>query len=87
MRPLTLTMTAFGPYADTVHLDFADLKEESLFLITGPTGAGKNKHSRCHGLCFCSANPVAVLRSGTSMRSDYASPETLTKVTFTFFSR
>ena len=41
MRPLTLTMTAFGPYAETVHLDFADLKNQSLFLITGPTGAGK----------------------------------------------
>lgn len=83
MRPLTLTMTAFGPYADTVHLDFADLKEESLFLITGPTGAGKTSilDAMVYALFGESSGG---LRSGTSMRSDYASPETLTKVTFTF---
>ena len=40
MRPITLTMTAFGSYAGTTQVDFRKLSS-GLFLITGDTGAGK----------------------------------------------
>ena len=40
MRPITLTMTAFGSYAETTRIDFRELGS-GLFLITGDTGAGK----------------------------------------------
>jgi exonuclease SbcC len=36
-----LRVTAFGPFADTVTVDFDDLSASGLFLLTGPTGAGK----------------------------------------------
>ena len=41
VRPLAVTMQAFGPYAGEQSLDFADLRGAGFFLITGPTGAGK----------------------------------------------
>jgi len=41
MRPLKLTMTAFGPYNGKEVIDFTQLMDRNLFLITGPTGAGK----------------------------------------------
>ena len=41
MRPLKLTMRAFGPYAGEVTIDFEKLDGRHLFLICGPTGAGK----------------------------------------------
>ena len=41
MRPLKLTMSAFGPYAGEEIVDFTLLKDKKIFLITGPTGAGK----------------------------------------------
>ena len=41
MRPIKLTMTAFGAYADTQVIDFGELEDRSFFLIHGPTGAGK----------------------------------------------
>ena len=40
MRPITLEMTAFGSYAGTTTVPFADLKH-GLYLVTGDTGAGK----------------------------------------------
>ena len=41
MRPLELEMTAFGPYAGTERIDFTAFDQNSLFLVTGNTGAGK----------------------------------------------
>ena len=41
MRPIRLTMSAFGPYAGTTVVDFEKLGESGLYLITGDTGAGK----------------------------------------------
>jgi exonuclease SbcC len=41
MRPLKLTIAGFGPYAGTQELDFEQLGQSGLYLITGDTGAGK----------------------------------------------
>ena len=43
MRPLCLTMSAFGPYAGEVTLDFRELGENGLYLITGDTGEEKQR--------------------------------------------
>ena len=42
MKPLSLKMTAFGPYAKETTLNFKeDLAHQDIFVVTGPTGAGK----------------------------------------------
>ena len=41
MRPLKITMSAFGPFAKETIIDMASLGDNGLFLITGDTGAGK----------------------------------------------
>ena len=50
MRPIKLTLQAFGPFADTQTVDFREALESRLFGIYGPTGAGKT--SILDGLCF-----------------------------------
>ena len=41
MRPIKLTISAFGPYAGQVELDLDRLGQEGLYVICGDTGAGK----------------------------------------------
>ena len=43
MRPLKLTISAFGPYAGETVLDFEQLGEKGLYLITGETGREKRR--------------------------------------------
>lgn len=83
MRPLALIMQAFGPYADSQTIDFADLKGRSFFLIHGPTGAGKT--TILDGICFALYGTASgSQREGKSLRSDYALPELVTEVSFSF---
>jgi exonuclease SbcC len=83
VRPLRLTMTAFGPYAETVELDFDDLRDRSLFLIHGPTGAGKT--SILDAICFALFGGASGGdRKGKDARSHFADAAVVTQVVFDF---
>ena len=83
MRPLRLEMTAFGPYPKEVILDFAVLANQSMFLITGPTGAGKT--SILDAIVYALYGQTSGgLRDGSDMRSDYADATIPTSVMFEF---
>ena len=83
MRPLRLKMTAFGPYPKEVILDFAILANQSMFLITGPTGSGKT--SILDAIVYALYGQTSGgLRDGSDMRSDYADTTTPTSVVFEF---
>ncbi|MGW8885361.1 AAA family ATPase [Streptomyces sp. NPDC055749] len=77
MRLHRLTITAFGPFGATQEVDFDALSSAGLFLLHGPTGAGKTSvlDAVCYGLY--GAVPGARQSPGTSLRSDHA-PEGLT---------
>ena len=83
MRPLKLTMTAFGPYRATETVDFTRLGENRLFLIHGETGAGKT--SILDGIVFALYGQTSGgERSGQQMRCEGAAPRTLTEVELEF---
>ncbi|WP_017587578.1 AAA family ATPase [Nocardiopsis ganjiahuensis] len=86
MRLHTLTMTAFGPFAGTETVDFDRLGEGGLFLIHGPTGAGKT--SVLDAVCFALYGDVPGARSkDRSPKSDHAPPELRPEVTLEFTVR
>jgi exonuclease SbcC len=88
MRPLLVTLQAFGPYAGLQTLDFADLCGAGFFLITGPTGAGKTSILDAMSFALYGETSGGLekdgARSGAAMRSDHADPDTLTRVCFDF---
>ncbi|MGB0894644.1 MAG: AAA family ATPase [Parashewanella sp.] len=83
MKPELLSMTAFGPFADTQQIQFTDFSENALFLINGPTGAGKT--TILDGICFALyGRSTGNEREASQMRCDMAAEETITEVTFEF---
>lgn len=83
MRPLRLTLSAFGPYANQQVLDFNELGNRSFFLIHGPTGSGKT--SILDGICFALYGDASgSTRNSKSMRSDYADLSVPTQIEFEF---
>ncbi|WP_173916355.1 SbcC/MukB-like Walker B domain-containing protein [Halobacillus sp. Marseille-Q1614] len=86
MRALRLTMNAFGPFKHKQHVDFTELGEESIFLITGPTGAGKT--SIFDAMCFALYGRASGTdRDQDTLKSHFATPEETTYVEFEFMLR
>ncbi|MBQ1897855.1 MAG: SMC family ATPase, partial [Ruminococcus sp.] len=83
MRPIKLTMSAFGPYAGVTTIDFDKLGNSGLYLITGDTGAGKTT-------IFDAIVYALYGRTGSEervpsmLRSKYAAPDTPTYVELRF---
>ncbi|MEU6043142.1 SMC family ATPase [Streptomyces griseus] len=80
MRLHRLSITAFGPFGATQEVDFDALSSAGLFLLHGPTGAGKT--SVLDAVCFAlyGAVPGARQSPGASLRSDHAPADLPTEV-------
>lgn len=83
MRPERLRISAFGPYAGEEDMDFSVLENHTLFLICGPTGAGKSTilDAMCYALYGKTSGAV---RSGEDLRSNYVGYNRKTYVEFDF---
>lgn len=83
MRPLELTLEAFGPFAGSEQIDFTLLGRAPLFLINGPTGAGKT--TILDAICFALyGTTTGGEREGAQMRCQYSAPDLLTRVRLRF---
>lgn len=86
MRPETLTISAFGPFAGEVVIDFSKLGKQGLYLITGDTGAGKT--TIFDAITFALYGEASgQYRESTMFRSKYADAETKTFVELIFSYR
>jgi len=83
MRPLRLTMQAFGPFAGREVVDFREATSAGLFGVYGPTGAGKS--TIFSAMTFALFGEAAKEeQEPVSLRSDYASTDLATEVELVF---
>lgn len=83
MRPIKLSMQAFGPYANKVEVDFTKFGNNGLYLITGDTGAGKT--TIFDGISYALFDKTSGNeRSPEMLRSKYANENTITEVELVF---
>ena len=85
MKPEKLIISAFGPYAEEIEIDFEKLGDRGLFLITGDTGAGKT--TIFDAISFALYGEASgEIREAGMFRSKYASEQTPTFAELTFYS-
>nr|WP_285903105.1 SMC family ATPase [Alkalimarinus sediminis] len=78
-----MTIQAFGPFANKEEVDFTALGSNPLFLINGPTGAGKS--SILDAICFALyGQTTGKEREASHMRCDHAAPDLLTEIILEF---
>jgi exonuclease SbcC len=83
MRPIKMSLTAFGPFPDSQTVDFRPALGARLFGIYGPTGAGKT--SILDGICFSLfGESSGQERQGDDLRSHHATPDIETEVSLIF---
>src|SRR5580693_2678791 len=86
MRLHRLEVTAFGPYAATQRIDFDQLSSSGLFLLEGPTGAGKT--SILDAITFALYGGLAGTGAGADrLRSHFARPDAEPSVALEFSLR
>jgi exonuclease SbcC len=86
MRIHRLEIEAFGPFAGFEAIDFDQLSSHGLFLLNGPTGAGKT--SVLDAICFALYGSVpGVRQDGRRLRSDHAAPTAEPRVSCEFSAR
>lgn len=86
MRPLVLTMQAFGPYAEKETIDFRKLKNHTMFVISGKTGSGKT--TIFDGISYAIYGRASSEdRSGPELRSHFACDDLPTEVSLLFTIR
>lgn len=84
MKLQKLIISAFGPYANTQVLDFeSNLKDQTMFVISGNTGAGKTTIFDAINFALY-GNASGSERDGKSLRSDFASSDTDTEIELWF---
>ena len=76
MRPVRLTLQAFGPYPERVVIDFRDAVEAGLFRIYGQTGSGKSTIFSAMTFALF-GEPAKSEQEAPSLRSDHADPGVL----------
>lgn len=82
MRPLTLSLQAFGSYGGELFIDFRRLARYGVFAITGPTGAGKS--TIFDALVYALYDDLPGFRVDGHVRSQYAEPGLVTRVRLEF---
>lgn len=84
MKPLKLTMTAFGPYKDKEVIDFTKLHEHGIFVVSGSTGAGKTTIFDAITFALYDAGSGEDREKSLFLRSDFADQVVDTEVELEF---